>query len=889
MKISTKLFFAGFVPVLVALVIGSALIFSYLALETARDNGDKIRLVRDNLTELNHLIFSYVSYQEERPKQQFLAEHEKMTALLAGIHFRNLDQQQLVDEIRLNSQYMKEAFLRLVSNTEHPGPTGTERRLKYTERRLVGQLLIKSHNADSIASTLKSRIEDDLARTQKRTFALIFLLLGFTTIPVTVVLLQMRKKITKELTNLRQGTKIIGSGNLDHVITAKNDEEIGDLTNAFNRMTIKLKEVTVSKAELEREMAERKQAERQQHLVIEILNILNKSAGLTDTTNRIILAIKEETGFDAVGIRLRSGDDFPYFFQEGFSNDFLLAENTLAVHSKEGGVCRDENGNISLGCTCGLVLSGRNDPTNPLFTPGGSAWTNNALTLLDLSPDQDPRLLPRNRCVHEGFLSVALIPIRDDQEIIGLLQLNDRKKDRLTTDRIRFFEGLSDSIGVALKHRLTGEALRRSEARFRLLSETAGQLLATDNPQAAVNALCRRVMEHLDCHVFFNFLADGESGRLHLNACAGIPEEEVRKIEWLDYGVAVCGCVARDGVRLVAENIGLTPDPRTDLVHSYGVQAYACHPLLARGRLIGTLSFGTKTRTEFSPEDLALMRTVTDQVSTAMERIRLIRELQRSREELEMRVQERTAKLELLNQALKAENEMRLESEIELRESENRLRQLSTELLYAQEKERRLVAQDLHDSIGSSLAAIKFKVEAALLQTGNNTLQQEPALKGVIPAIQTAIQETRRIQKALRPPVLDDLGILATIRWFCREFESTYTAVRIWQEIDIEEEEVPDSLKIVIFRVLQEALNNIAKYSGAELARLSLRKAPGCIELVIEDQGQGFDLKEVLGSESTQRGLGLTSMRERTELSGGSIFIDSVRGKGTVIRAVWPV
>jgi signal transduction histidine kinase len=96
------------------------------------------------------------------------------------------------------------------------------------------------------------------------------------------------------------------------------------------------------------------------------------------------------------------------------------------------------------------VLSGKTDPTNPLYTSGGSAWTNNSLQLLSIPADQDPRLNRRNNCVHQGFLSVALIPIRANHEIVGLLQLNDRKKDRLDSDAIVFFEGICDSIGLAL-------------------------------------------------------------------------------------------------------------------------------------------------------------------------------------------------------------------------------------------------------------------------------------------------------------------------------------------------------------------------------------------------------------------------------------------------------
>ncbi len=202
------------------------------------------------------------------------------------------------------------------------------------------------------------------------------------------------------------------------------------------------------------------------------------------------------------------------------------------------------------------------------------------------------------------------------------------------------------------------EALQKSNARANLLSATAGKLLATDNPQAIVNELCRDVMAHLDCHAFFNFLVDENVGRLHLNAWAGIPEEEAEKIEWLDFGIAVCGCAARDGSRIVAEHIPTTPDVRTELVKSYGIKAYACHPLLGPGRkVIGTLSFGTRTRETFSEMDLSLMKAVADQVAVAMERMRLIKELQTSRDELEIRVQERTAEVAQALGSLKVERQ----------------------------------------------------------------------------------------------------------------------------------------------------------------------------------------------------------------------------------------
>ncbi len=219
----------------------------------------------------------------------------------------------------------------------------------------------------------------------------------------------------------------------------------------------------------------RRQAERRQYLLSEVLGILNDSPVLADALNSIVAAIKREMGFDAIGIRLRRGDDYPYFVQNGFSDGFLLTENTLTSSARDGGSCRDDNGHHSLECICGLVISGQTDQTNPLFSPGGSFWTNDTVPLSDLPADQDRRINPRNRCIHEGFFSAALIPIRANQKIIGLLQLNGRKKDCFTLEMIHFFEGVSASIGVALMRKQAEDALKTAhdELEGRVTERTA--------------------------------------------------------------------------------------------------------------------------------------------------------------------------------------------------------------------------------------------------------------------------------------------------------------------------------------------------------------------------------------------------------------------------------
>ena len=232
----------------------------------------------------------------------------------------------------------------------------------------------------------------------------------------------------------------------------------------------------------------------------------------------------------------------------------------------------------------------------------------------------------------------------------------------------------------------------------------------------------------------------------------------------------------------------------------------------------------------------------------------------------------------------------RRKAENALRESGKELRILSNQLLSAEETERKRIARELHDGIGQALSAIKFSVENSLGQLRKiSDPSALESLEALIPLTQKTIEEVRTIVKDLRPSILDDLGILATINWFCREFQKVYTGIRIEAEIDAQENIIPSALKTVIYRILQEALNNVAKHSRADLVQLSLQQKDNRIKLSIQDNGVGFDVSETISMKPSRRGFGLASMRERAGLSGADFDVISQAGQGTTVRVEWDV
>ena len=227
--------------------------------------------------------------------------------------------------------------------------------------------------------------------------------------------------------------------------------------------------------------------------------------------------------------------------------------------------------------------------------------------------------------------------------------------------------------------------------------------------------------------------------------------------------------------------------------------------------------------------------------------------------------------------------------ELELRESQRGLKEFSRKSIEALEADRKAVSRELHDSIGGNLAAIKFALEAIVGKMTENPGSAKFSLEKTISHLAETIKDCKRISANLRPEIIDDRGLLPTIDWHIRHYGRSHSQIEIIQQIDVAEQDVPAELKIVIYRVIQEALNNAAMHSRADRVCVRLKKSGDDIVAEVEDNGRGFDFNEVYRRGDRMSGFGLKSMRERVEIIGGAFHLDSLSGTGTRIRIAFPL
>lgn len=260
-------------------------------------------------------------------------------------------------------------------------------------------------------------------------------------------------------------------------------------------------------------------------------------------------------------------------------------------------------------------------------------------------------------------------------------------------------------------------------------------------------------------------------------------------------------------------------------------------PLVVEEKLIGTVVAGSTMHRRFTEDELDLLRVVADRVAPPIERARLLERLHAGRERLET---------------------------------------LSRRLLAVQEEERRRVAIELHDELGQVLTAVKINLESIPTQIAH-----------AVESVDRAMQTTRDLALDLRPAMLDDLGLAAALRWYADRFAKQ---THIEMHLAVEEiADLPPALATASFRVVQEALTNVARHASAKHVWLEVRRTSRGLELAVRDDGVGFDVDAARDRATHGASLGLLGMEERVTLAGGSIEIHSTAGTGTAIRVLFPM
>ncbi len=230
-------------------------------------------------------------------------------------------------------------------------------------------------------------------------------------------------------------------------------------------------------------ITERKRTDWERESVVEFLRLLNEGRGSRDLVERVLLFVQHHSGCDAVGIRLRDGDDFPYYETRGFPPRFVAAERYLCARDTAGDLVRDAAGDPVLDCMCGNVVRGRFDPAQPFFSASGSFWSNGTSALLAATTDADRLTHTRNRCNGDGYESVLLVPLRAGGEPLGLLQLNDRQPGAFTPQDVALWERLAGYLAAALAK------VHAEEGLIALTERLRGSLAATVAALAAMTEL----------------------------------------------------------------------------------------------------------------------------------------------------------------------------------------------------------------------------------------------------------------------------------------------------------------------------------------------------------------------------------------------------------------
>ena len=584
------------------------------------------------------------------------------------------------------------------------------------------------------------------------------------------------------------------------------------------------------------DVTEQRRAQQEREILVAFLRLVNESQGKGELIRSVATFVQQQSGCEAVGVRLKDGDDFPYFEARGFPKEFVRLENQLCERDKTGQLVRDSLGCPIIECMCGNVICGRFDPSQPFFTAQGSFWTNCTTELLANSSEADRQTRTRNRCNDEGYESVALLPLRVGNQRLGLLQLNDRRKGFFSPASIALWERLTGHLAVALAKTVAEEEAQRL---LDVVAEERDRLrVSEERMRQAVRAACLGVFEH-------DHRTDVIQWSPEMRQIYGIgPNEPVNIPTILNF-------YHPDDRESIAAAIQRAHDPTGDGVYS------------AETRIVrrdGSVRWLIRRAQTFFDNEAGARRPVrTVGVAVDITERKLAEEaIQEAHDELEIRVHERTAQLRHEQRTLE-------------------------HMLQSSDHERQLIAYEIHDGLAQYLTGAVMQLQMSDHLRAETPDEASKAFDAGMAMVREGLAEARRLISGVRPPILDESGVVAAVAHLVYDFRA-HKGPKVEFHSKVDFGRLDPILENAIYRIAQEGLTNAWKYSQSTQVSVGLVQHGDQVRITIRDHGIGFDPKVV-----EEGRFGLEGIRERARLLGGKAVIDSRPGKGTRIVADLPI
>jgi signal transduction histidine kinase len=460
-----------------------------------------------------------------------------------------------------------------------------------------------------------------------------------------------------------------------------------------------------------------------------------------------------------------------------------------------------------------------------------------------------------------GWTGVLMIPMLYKGEAVGLLELFTRSKKHrpFSAEDIPLCQALANQAAVAIENaRLYQEAEEgqlHAEAMYVIGQALASELDYNRNVQNVADFAYRLV----NADFVYVVTPAGKKG-FRLMAVAGPNKPDPSETggdasrTLLAHSRSLLTQVIRSEAPLLIADIQQAPDlpsawPKE--AQGSGWRTFLAVPMLAHNRLLGVLAAYGRQPDAFNYQDIGILMSLASQAAVAIQNAQLFAERETQREALQ---------------------------------------QLSLRLVNAQEEERRRISREIHDELGQALTAIKINLDIARRSLpGDSSGPLPDSLQEANLLVVQTLERARNLSLELHPAILDDLGLVAALRWELHRYEQRTGQTIHFDEADLANTTLRPELKITAYRIIMEALTNVARHAQAGQVWLELRRQDGGLVIKVEDDGLGFEPKRLFTAQTGRRSLGLVSMRERTELLGGQFEIQSKPGHGTKIQVWLPI